>query len=294
MDVSENSGTPKSSILIGFSIINHPFWGNPIFGNARMLYILGMPMLAYVWQLVKEFWAGNLLQIDCRLDQVRSGRGWWWGCGWGWGWGWGWWWWWWWWGWGWWWWGWGWAWGWWWGWWWWWWWWWWWIWWWWWWWWWGWWGWGCGWGWGWGWGWWWWWWWWWGWGWWWWGWGWAWGWWWGWWWWWWWWWWWIWWWWWWWWWMEQTPCTHISADVLGRMITAYTVWDPCMVGMFTYIWLVFLWNVGKYTIHWIMDPMPSYGYWRGSLFPGAAFVASFQCNNFLFGWVIWRIKSYLL
>ena len=31
MDVSENSGTPKSSILIGFSIINHPFWGTPIF-----------------------------------------------------------------------------------------------------------------------------------------------------------------------------------------------------------------------------------------------------------------------
>ena len=25
MDVSENNGTPKSSILIGFSIINHPF-----------------------------------------------------------------------------------------------------------------------------------------------------------------------------------------------------------------------------------------------------------------------------
>ena len=25
LDVSENSGTPKSSILIGFSIINHPF-----------------------------------------------------------------------------------------------------------------------------------------------------------------------------------------------------------------------------------------------------------------------------
>ena len=27
MGVSENSGTPKSSILIGISIINHPFWG---------------------------------------------------------------------------------------------------------------------------------------------------------------------------------------------------------------------------------------------------------------------------
>ena len=25
--VSKNNGTPKSSILIGFSIINHPFWG---------------------------------------------------------------------------------------------------------------------------------------------------------------------------------------------------------------------------------------------------------------------------
>ena len=36
MDVSENSGTPKSSILIGFSIRNHPFWGIPIFGTTRM------------------------------------------------------------------------------------------------------------------------------------------------------------------------------------------------------------------------------------------------------------------
>ena len=36
MDVSENSGTPKSSILIGFSIVNHPFWGTPIFGNTHI------------------------------------------------------------------------------------------------------------------------------------------------------------------------------------------------------------------------------------------------------------------
>ena len=34
--VSKNSGTPRSSILIGFSIINHPFWGIPIFGNTHM------------------------------------------------------------------------------------------------------------------------------------------------------------------------------------------------------------------------------------------------------------------
>ena len=38
MDVSENSGTPKSSILIGFSIINHPFWApTPIFGNTDIV-----------------------------------------------------------------------------------------------------------------------------------------------------------------------------------------------------------------------------------------------------------------
>ena len=36
MDVSENSGTPKSSILMGFSIINHPFLGTPIFGNTQI------------------------------------------------------------------------------------------------------------------------------------------------------------------------------------------------------------------------------------------------------------------
>ena len=36
MGVSKNSGTPRSSILIGFSIINHPFWGIPIFGNTHM------------------------------------------------------------------------------------------------------------------------------------------------------------------------------------------------------------------------------------------------------------------
>ena len=36
MGVSLNGGTPKSSILIGFSIINHQFWGTPIFGNTHI------------------------------------------------------------------------------------------------------------------------------------------------------------------------------------------------------------------------------------------------------------------
>ena len=36
MGVSENRGTPKSSILIGISIINHPFWGITILGNTQI------------------------------------------------------------------------------------------------------------------------------------------------------------------------------------------------------------------------------------------------------------------
>ena len=58
MDISENSGTSKSSILIGFSIIlNHPFWGCfPIFwkhpnwevGNDFPTCI---PFLGYIWIL---------------------------------------------------------------------------------------------------------------------------------------------------------------------------------------------------------------------------------------------------
>ena len=45
LGVSKNNGTPKSSILIGFSIINHPFWGSPIFwkhpidGNGMVLVL---------------------------------------------------------------------------------------------------------------------------------------------------------------------------------------------------------------------------------------------------------------
>ena len=40
VDVSKNGCTPKSSILIGFSIINHPFWVTPIFGNTHVLFWL--------------------------------------------------------------------------------------------------------------------------------------------------------------------------------------------------------------------------------------------------------------
>ena len=48
MDVSKNRGTPKSSILIGFSIINHPFWGTTISGNTY-IYIPGSSFRGAEW-----------------------------------------------------------------------------------------------------------------------------------------------------------------------------------------------------------------------------------------------------
>ena len=39
MGVSKNRGTPKSSILIGFSIINHAFWGYHYFWKHPYVYV---------------------------------------------------------------------------------------------------------------------------------------------------------------------------------------------------------------------------------------------------------------
>ncbi len=44
MGVSKNRGTPKSSIFIGVSITNHPFWGpTPIFGNTHISINITIP-----------------------------------------------------------------------------------------------------------------------------------------------------------------------------------------------------------------------------------------------------------
>ena len=40
LGVSLNAGTPKSSIVIGISMINHPFWGTPIFGNTHFRVVI--------------------------------------------------------------------------------------------------------------------------------------------------------------------------------------------------------------------------------------------------------------
>ncbi len=63
MGVSKNRGTPKSSILIGFSIINHPFWGTPIFGNTHI-------QICSVWFLIQLFaliWNAYLGKPSARL-----------------------------------------------------------------------------------------------------------------------------------------------------------------------------------------------------------------------------------
>ena len=50
MDVSKNRGTPTSSILIGFSIKNHPFWGTIICGNTHIKEAMLLNVAARMWQ----------------------------------------------------------------------------------------------------------------------------------------------------------------------------------------------------------------------------------------------------
>ena len=45
LGVSSNGGTPKSSILIGFSIIKHPFWGTQFLETPIFCFGLGRAKL---------------------------------------------------------------------------------------------------------------------------------------------------------------------------------------------------------------------------------------------------------
>ena len=73
MGVSENNGTPKSSILIGFSIINHPFWDIPIFGNTHMYNNFGK-------KTRQDFFGGviHIAQATCGSAETwgKFGPGW--------------------------------------------------------------------------------------------------------------------------------------------------------------------------------------------------------------------------
>ena len=72
MGVSENRGTPKSSILIGFSIINHPCWGTIIFGNTHMAgtypegFWVGKMMMFVFFQLRGVNFEGCLSPLICK------------------------------------------------------------------------------------------------------------------------------------------------------------------------------------------------------------------------------------
>ena len=72
MDISENSGIPKSSILIGFSIIHHPFWGTPIFGNTQMKIKIG-----YSYKPCSHAQAARPLSVASLLQLWWWCRPWW-------------------------------------------------------------------------------------------------------------------------------------------------------------------------------------------------------------------------
>ena len=67
MSVSENSGTPKSSILIGFSIINHPFWGTFIFGNTHIVPHRGANVFVLSLDLLISFGDNKNLLLECMV-----------------------------------------------------------------------------------------------------------------------------------------------------------------------------------------------------------------------------------
>ena len=56
MGVSKNRGTPKSSILMRFSIINHPFWGTPIFGNIHMYMAGYIIIIMRTYYTIQSHW----------------------------------------------------------------------------------------------------------------------------------------------------------------------------------------------------------------------------------------------
>ena len=59
---------PKSSILIGFSIINHSSWGSPIFGNIHIQLLLPKKTPAPIW--IRPFW--NLQGVSQYTKERRD------------------------------------------------------------------------------------------------------------------------------------------------------------------------------------------------------------------------------
>ena len=66
LGISKNRGTPKSSILIGVSIINHPFSGTPIFGNTHLAFFSGQ----------KAYFRDGAMLVSRRIPTLTAK--WWW------------------------------------------------------------------------------------------------------------------------------------------------------------------------------------------------------------------------
>ena len=71
MGVSKNRGTPKSSILIGFSIINHPFWGTPIL-ETPISFMIIVTSCNFTASVGREVLAAQRAIMD-RCRQPRDG-----------------------------------------------------------------------------------------------------------------------------------------------------------------------------------------------------------------------------
>ena len=60
----KNSGfSPKSSTLIGFSIINHPFWVSPFFGNTH---------IGHVFQIFFGYPGTKKVDINERIPFIKQ------------------------------------------------------------------------------------------------------------------------------------------------------------------------------------------------------------------------------
>ncbi len=68
MGVSKKNGTPKSSIFLGFSIIHHPFWGTPIFGNIH----IEPNMIPYDFAICWTLWESDVVKD---LPKTESSEG---------------------------------------------------------------------------------------------------------------------------------------------------------------------------------------------------------------------------
>ena len=74
----KNNGTPKSCILIGSSIINHPFWGTTIFGNTHIyiyIYSIGHCQLTKCKSISCQFFFEGTLRAGLQLHDTHKDAG---------------------------------------------------------------------------------------------------------------------------------------------------------------------------------------------------------------------------